>query len=116
MKNGRMAGGRRETRPLRWVLPILAGLLIVGLVWFGYTADPEITALRNVVHYKAVEVQGGPRVRSGEPAGGLTGTIQDEGGDPVAGAVVLVASPLGEVYTAESDLAGEYRISGVPPG
>ena len=29
---------------------------------------------------------------------------------------MLVASPLGEVYTAESDVAGRYRIDNVPPG
>jgi hypothetical protein len=116
LKNGRMAGGRRAPTRLRWVLPILAGLVLLGLVWFGYTADAEITALRNIVHYKVVQALGGPRVRSGEAEGSLSGRVEDGSGAPVAGAVVLVASPLGQIYTAESDLAGEYQISGVPPG
>ena len=112
----RSSSPRGEARRLRWILPILAGLLLLGLAWLSFTADPEITALRNVVHYKVVQAVGGPRVRSDEPAGELTGTIQDDSGAPVAGAVVLVASPLGDVYTAESDVSGWYRIDGVPPG
>jgi hypothetical protein len=115
-QNGGAAGGRGAARRLRWILPIVAGLVLLGLAWFSFTADAEITALRNVVYYKVVQGLGGPRLRSEEPAGLLSGRIQDEGGAPVAGAVVLVASPLGEVYTAESDLAGRYRIDGVPPG
>jgi len=90
--------------------------MLLGLVWFGYTTHPEVTALRNIVHYKVVKALGGPRVRSGEPPGSITGTVQDTVGDPVAGATVLVASPLGHTYTAESDQQGRYQIDGVPPG
>ncbi|MFN2291230.1 MAG: carboxypeptidase regulatory-like domain-containing protein, partial [Anaerolineae bacterium] len=109
-------GKRRTTSRLRWIPLILLGLLLLGLAWFAYTADPEITALRNVVHYKVVQILGGPRLCVDELPGSLSGRIQDESGVPVAGAVVLVASPLGEVYTAETDPAGWYRIERVPPG
>ena len=54
---------------LRLTLLILLGVLILALLWFGFTAHPEVTALRNIVHYKVIEALGGPRVRTGEPAG-----------------------------------------------
>jgi hypothetical protein len=104
---------RRHTR---WLLLLLAGLLALSLAWFGYTADAKITGLRNIVHFKAVKTLGGPKVRSDEPPGSITGTVRDPGGKPVAGAVVLVASPLGHAYTAKSGPDGGYRIADVPPG
>jgi hypothetical protein len=110
--SGRQGIGRR----LRWVLTALAGVLLVGLLWFSHTTDPQITGLRNILHYKLVQASGGPRTRSQEPPRMLSGRVQDDNGTPLEGAMILVASPLGEVYTAESDPAGRYRISGVPPG
>ena len=101
---------------LRWTLLILLGGLILALFWFGFTAHPEVTALRNILHYKAVEALGGPRVRIDEPTGSIAGTVRDEDGDPIPGALVLVASPLGHRYTAETDALGRYRIADVPPG
>jgi hypothetical protein len=101
---------------LRWILPALAGLLILGLVWFGLTTDPKVTALRNVAHYKAVKALGGPKVRTGEPPGAIMGVVRDDAGQPVVGAEVLVASPLGHAYTAQAGPEGRYRIENVPPG
>ncbi len=101
---------------LRWLLLILAGLLALALFWFGYTADAKVTALRNVVHYQVVKRLGGPRVRLDEPPGSIAGTVRDAGGKPLAGARVLVASPLGHTYTAESGPDGRYAIAAVPPG
>ena len=106
----------KKRRRLRWTLLIVFGLLLLGLIWFGYTTHPEVTALRNIIHYKVVKALGGPRVRTDEPAGSISGTAQDNDGDPVAGATVLVASPLGHTYTAESGLDGQYQIADVPPG
>ena len=104
----------------RWfpwpILLILAGLLLLGLVWLSLTADPEITALRNMAHYQVVQALGGPKVRTDEPPGTITGLVRDDDGRPVADAEVLVASPLGHRYTAESDAQGHYRIADVPPG
>lgn len=101
---------------LRWILLILAGLLVLGLVWLGFTADAKISALRNVLHYQVVKWLGGPRVRLEEPAGSIVGTVQDAAGEAVAGAVVLVASPLGDTYIATSGPGGRYQIARVPPG
>ncbi|NIV34788.1 MAG: hypothetical protein GWN58_36615, partial [Anaerolineae bacterium] len=101
---------------LRWTLLILLGILVLALFWFGFTAHPEVTALRNIVHYKVVEALGGPRVRTAEAVGSIAGTVRDEEGNPIPGCTVLVASPLGHRYTAETDAQGRYQIAEVPPG
>jgi Carboxypeptidase regulatory-like domain len=107
---------RRAKKRIWWILLVPAGLLLLGFIWFNYSADAKITGLRNIVYYRVVKAMGGPHVRTGEPPGTIAGTIQDTGGEPVASAVVLVASPLGEVYTATSGADGGYRIGDVPPG
>ncbi len=101
---------------LRGSLLLLAGLLLLGLFWFGYSADPKITALRNVIFYKIVKAVGGPKVHTEDPAGAITGMVHDVSGEPVPGAVVLVSSPLGHSYSAGTGPDGQYRIDGVPPG
>jgi hypothetical protein len=103
-------------RRIRWIAAVLGGILLIGLVWFSYSADPEISALRNIVHYQVVKALGGPKVRLDESPGSVAGTVRDAEGKPVAGALALIASPLGQTYTAESDAAGRYQISDVPPG
>ena len=103
-------------RCLRWCLLSLAGVVLLASLWFGYSSDPKVTGLRNVIHYQVVKRLGGPKVRFDEAPGSLSGTIHDVEGQPVAGAMVLVASPLGHTYTTVSDPAGHYQISDVPPG
>jgi hypothetical protein len=102
-------------RRLFWILALLGGLLLAALIWFGSTSDPEITALRNVVHYKIIQRLGGAKVQLDEAPGGLVGRVVDPVGEPVAGATVLVASPLGHTYTATTGDDGGYEITGVPP-
>lgn len=104
------------SRNLPWVLLLLVGILLLGLVWFAYSADPKVTALRNVGHYQVVRRLGGPKVRLGDSPGSLSGTVQNAQGERVAGAMVLVASPLGHTYTAQSDPEGGFHIAGIPPG
>jgi hypothetical protein len=103
-------------RRLSWILAALAGLLLLALVWFGLSSDPEITALRNTVHYRVVQWLGGVEVRLDEPPGRFVGEVVNPAGKPVSGATVLVASPLGDTYTATSGEDGRYEIDGVPPG
>jgi pimeloyl-ACP methyl ester carboxylesterase len=103
-------------RRLRWFLLSLAGFVLLATVWFGYSTDPKVTGLRNIVHYQVVKRLGGPRVRIDEPPGTIAGTIRDADGRPIPGAVVLVSSPLGQPYTTESGPEGRYQISGMPPG
>jgi hypothetical protein len=111
-----LAVKKKMARRFRWILLGFLGLVLVALTWFGYSANPEITALRNVIHYQAVKRLGGVEVRLDEPAGHLAGRVYDEGGEPLGGATVLVASPLGHTYTATSGPDGGYEIDGVPPG
>jgi hypothetical protein len=101
---------------IRWVLLVLGGLSVLALVWLAYATDPKILALRNVVHYKIVKQFGGPEVRNDDPSGSITGTVRDADGEPIAGAIVLVASPLGQTYGTETGPGGGYRIGGVPRG
>ncbi|RPI50846.1 MAG: hypothetical protein EHM56_10330, partial [Chloroflexi bacterium] len=54
--------------------------------------------------------------RTAEPPGSIAGIIRDGQGQPVAGAEALVASPLGDVYSAESGPDGLYVLADVPPG
>ena len=103
-------------RRFHWILLIFAGLLLLGLVWFELSSNPEITGLRNIVHYRMVEWSGGVKVRTDEPPGSMAGRIQNNQGQPLAGAVVLVASQWGHTYTAESGPDGYYLITDVPPG
>ena len=107
---------KRTRKRLWWILFPLLGLLLLGSVWFGYSADPEITALRNVLHYQVIKAVGGPPGHTSEPPGAIVGTVRDEEDRPVAGALVLVASPLGETYTAISGADGSYEIADLPPG
>ncbi|MFC2037158.1 hypothetical protein ACFLYD_04195 [Chloroflexota bacterium] len=74
---------------LRWVFLSLTGLLLVVWVCFGYSTDPKITGLRNILHYKVVKALGGPAMLAGEPPGVLDGTVRGIDGGPLAGAVVL---------------------------
>jgi hypothetical protein len=115
-EHGEGTGRRSTARRILWIAAVLGGLLLLGLLWFSFTADPEVSALRNIVHYQVVKAMGGPKVRLDELPGSVTGTVHDVEGEPVAGALVLIASPLGQTYTAESDATSRYQISGVPPG
>ena len=63
-----------------------------------------------------VKALGGPRVRSDEPAGSISGTVRDKDGDPVAGATVLVASPLGHPILPSPTRRDATRSLDVPPG
>jgi hypothetical protein len=100
----------------RGALLIFAGLLFFGLVWFLLSNNAQITGLRNVLSYRVVKWAGGPKVRDADPPGTITGIVRDSVGQPVAGAIVLVASALGSTYTAESGSDGRYHIGSVPPG
>ncbi|MBN1137264.1 MAG: carboxypeptidase regulatory-like domain-containing protein [Anaerolineae bacterium] len=107
---------RQSKRRFWWFLFSVAGLLLLGLAWFSYSADPKITSLRNIVHYRVVKAMGGPQVRTDEPPGAIAGAVHNTEGEPVAGSLVLVASPLGDTHTGISDADGRYHIADLPPG
>jgi len=101
---------------IRLGLAVLAGFLLLGLIWLSLTSNAKIAALRNVIHYQAVKASGGPKMLVNEPPGAIGGTVRNAAGRPLTGATVLVASPLGHTYTAESGPDGYYLINDVPPG
>lgn len=103
-------------KSLRFTLPILFGVVLVAMVWFGLSSNARITGLRNVLHYNLVQRLGGPRVGAGEQPGSIAGTVEDDKGLPLGGATVLVASPLGDTYTTETGSDGRFHIDDVPPG
>ncbi|HNS50872.1 MAG TPA: carboxypeptidase regulatory-like domain-containing protein [Anaerolineae bacterium] len=106
-------------RPRRWVLWLLLALsaaLLAAASWFCFTTHPKVAGLRNILAYKAVHRRGTPAVRAGALPGALSGTVRDDEGRPVAGAVVLVASRLGHTFTSETGPDGTYAIGGLPPG
>ncbi len=111
-------GPTRRTRRLRPGL-VLGGLLLACLALALLTRTPEGRALWNVAEYRLRlawwSLAAGPEY---DPTrtGGLSGWVRDTDGEPVADAIVLVATVRGEVYQARSDNRGRYRIDGVPPG
>ncbi|MBC7248673.1 MAG: carboxypeptidase regulatory-like domain-containing protein [Anaerolineae bacterium] len=105
---------------VRRILGIAAlGLGLLVVLWVA-TADPlVVTALWHTAEYRLIRwgnaLWGDPLAQS-YPPGGLSGLVNDESGHPVAGATVLVASPLGDTFVTESDEKGRYHLGDLPPG
>lgn len=75
-------------------------------------------AAQNVLIYRAKRAVGlapGMLPRSTEPPGAIEGTLTEDGA-PLPDARVVVAEVDGTPHTAVSDVAGRYRIEGLPPG
>jgi hypothetical protein len=110
--------GRSTTKRRRWAL--LAVLLLVCAVALGallWLRTPAGSAVANVVQYRARVLWlrwFGDATPSG--AGALGGVVRDRAGQPLPGALVLVSTVQGEVYSTSSDARGTYRLDGVPPG
>lgn len=103
-------------KKIRWLLLVIAGLMVLGLVYLMLTTNGKITGVRNVLQYKLVDRLGGPQVPTGELPGTLSGSVRTADGQPIGDATVLVASALGVPYTAVTGDDGQFRIAGVPPG
>lgn len=91
-------------------------VLFLGVIWFLHSTDSQITAVRNTLQYHVSKKLGGPPAFDGGSTGQLGGTVRTTTGVPVESAVVLVASPLGDTYAAQSGPDGTYHIADVPPG
>jgi dipeptidyl aminopeptidase/acylaminoacyl peptidase len=92
-------------------------LTVVG--WAATTDHVPVAALRHTVEYRLIQwgnaLWGDPNMGR-YPPGALSGLVCDADGRTVAGATVLVASPVGETFVTESDATGYYRLSDLPPG
>ena len=77
-------------------------------------AVPRRRRTRSAICWAAA---GAPSTRrlTPQPAGSLTGRVL-AGGQPVAGATVVVAERTGAPHAGQTDAAGRYRIAGIPPG
>jgi hypothetical protein len=108
---------RRARRTwILWLLLAHAAFLLLAFAWFSLSTNAKVSGLRNILMYKAVKQLGGPRVHTTEPLGSLSGVLRTSGGQPLEGATVLVASPLGDSYTAQSGPDGRFTIPNVPRG
>lgn len=98
------------------------GLLIGATLLIGLClaiASPTGRVAYNVVAFKALRLKE-RWLSTGPPdparVGTISGRVRDEGGRPISGATVLVATRLGHTFWGRSDTTGAYRIEGVPPG
>jgi len=86
-------------------------LLCVSLLLGACTPAPEL----NVLGYLIAQRTGRLTMPAAGPGGTLTGVIRSAG-QPVVGATVVVAERNGTPHTGQSDVDGNYRITGIPPG
>lgn len=95
---------------------ILLALLACATLLTGCGAV-DAAALRNVVEYQVRRIFPPLLVYRTLPApASLSGVVQDEAGQPIADAVVLVSTVRGETSTTRTDSAGRYLLPGVTPG
>jgi dipeptidyl aminopeptidase/acylaminoacyl peptidase len=81
---------------------------------------PQIQALYNVAEYKVITQWeswfGYHREPGPGQVGSFGGTVRDTEGQPLPGAMVVVATRRGVTYAASTDAQGHYRIDEVPEG
>lgn len=91
----------RRTIPISLLLILLAGC----------AAPPEA----NVLGYLLARHLGTLTPDPTAATGAITGIVRDDAG-PFAGATVVVATRIGQSFTATSDAQGRYTLTGVPVG
>jgi hypothetical protein len=103
-----------------WVLiAVLALLTTAALAVFWGSRTPTGRAALNVAEYRVRALWTrlfGERDTDDLVGGAIGGVVRDVSGHPLSGALVLVSTPRGVVYQAESDGLGTYRIEDVSPG
>lgn len=114
----RAARRRRALRVLGIAaLVIVAGSLIAAAWALLYVR--QVQAAYNVLEHR-LEVWWAERVSEPDlapgPTGFVSGTIRDEAGQPLEGAVVVVSDRYGRTSTARSDADGSYTIEDAPVG
>jgi len=77
---------------------------------------PDLSAARLSKHMGQSTIWSAGTQRTDEPPGSISGRVLNAEGEVVPAAVVLVASPLGDTFSAESGPDGSYRIVDVPTG
>jgi hypothetical protein len=115
-----MSGRSSSKRRRRALLAVLLTLCVLALVSaFLWLRTPTGRAAANVAQYRARVLWqrwfGHPSPSASE-GGALSGVVRDAAGHPLPGALVLVSTLRGAVYSTTSDELGAYRLEGVPPG
>lgn len=103
-------------RRLHWRGLLIAASVLVGL-FLATTDNASIQPLRAVALYQAArwwQAQVGLTPLAGTAV--LRGCVRDTTGQPVPGALVLLAEADGTLHTASSGADGCYRVAGVPAG
>jgi len=111
----------KKRRHSWWWAPLVAVILLFGgaLGLELVQRTPAGRAAFNVAEYRLRTLWSGwfgEREASEAIGGAIGGVVRDEAGQPLADALVLVATAKGVVYRAWSDELGTYRIEDVPPG
>ncbi|HYP39141.1 MAG TPA: carboxypeptidase regulatory-like domain-containing protein [Chloroflexia bacterium] len=108
--------GRTILRGVGWfAVGILGGLLL----YLATSEDLEIVMLRNTVERQTFQfwrAVAGDRGLAPRPTGAMTGRVLHDGGNAIEGANIVVSEINGQVYSATSDLNGQYRLEGIPEG
>ncbi len=106
----------RQRKGRRRVLRLLLVSLLALAVYLSLSNDQRIWPYRNTLHYHLLQawwsVMPAPEAREN---GEIAGVVRSPDGAPIEGARVLVSAHDGTAWSAESDSAGRYRITGVPP-
>jgi len=99
---------------------LLSFLLIVGLAggyWLATTSHPNIWPIRNTLKYHALQnwwaVIGLPPTTG---TGTIQGVIQNEQGEPIEQAWILLTLWDGTTISHYTDTTGQYRLENVPAG
>jgi pimeloyl-ACP methyl ester carboxylesterase len=96
---------------------VVIAALVIALVGARLitTDHPRIWPYRHAAQYWLFNQTGAIQPPADEPQGRLRGVVRAAGGQPIAGATVLVAAGDGTPFAAESDAQGHYSLS-VPVG
>jgi pimeloyl-ACP methyl ester carboxylesterase len=108
----------RALRALGITVLLLVAATLIAAAW-ALTYVRQAQAAYNVLEYR---LEGWWTERIGEldlapgPTGSISGTVRDQAGQPLEGAVVVVSDRYGRTGTARSDADGHYTLEGVPTG
>ncbi len=107
----------KNFRKKRYLLLVVALILVALFAWFITTENTTIWPIRNTIQYHLLVWWAGP---VSEPdsteSGALAGAIRNIEGRPIKGATVLVAARDGTTFSSRSGADGLYFVDGIPPG
>lgn len=106
-------------RMRRIILVVLLSACLGVVAWAATTDYIPVAALRHTAEYRLIQwgnALWGDPLAEHYPPGALSGLVRTAAGQPVGGATVLVASPVGDTFVTKSGATGHYRLPNLPPG